>query len=388
MELLRDLGCLPVVDTAGESGALTGGDMWHHKLMRELRRCQATVLLLSPHALTSRYVLEEAFVSTYLCEATNSSFLLLPVTLPGVNRRKLADSDLAAVRLDRFDMADWTSEAGPMCPPRKLTDPLRVLVERCGSLPYPRVTEFVADRIESLDTPVLMDTAELLGVTGRDFAADHMNYVISAGLLSERPVTDFGDECAMRKALSRFLPLLKDKELRRDLVDVVVPFARVPGTAAQQLHGLRASADVRIAILRAQYPGTADMYLRRASEAPEPWVSYKPVPRAGVDFLDGLVEDIRAFLTEEIFYGGCDEVTMERVLAREENEQGPVTVVLNLQPDRELVDRLKTAFPRLLFVFAHGQADAGASEPGHVRLDFLTPSQEQDMISTHRRFSG
>ncbi|MFD3615472.1 toll/interleukin-1 receptor domain-containing protein [Streptomyces sp. NPDC058676] len=379
--LLTELGCEPVVD----QDVLRVGDEWHRKLTLELSRCQGTVLLLSPHAFESEYVMHEAVLSVLLREVTGERFLVLPVMLPGAGRDDLGGSLLAHLELERLDMADWATATGPA----EVTDRLRVLVERHGSLPHPEVTEYVASRLEQVPATRLSDIARLLGVAHIAYAADHMNHVVSAGLLSERPVAEFGAACAMRKALRGLLPLLRHREHRQDVVDMVVPFARVPGVAAAQLNDLCDTApESRVALLTARTTKTAELYVRRASESPDPWPVHTPVPRPGMDFVDSVIADVREFLLNRfLVFDTLDDDELHRWLAREEEESGPVTIVLGVQPDAEMLRRLLTAFPRLLFLFAHQEVDTGPSPQEHTRLQALTPSQEHDMLSTYQQFS-
>ncbi|MEV6587333.1 toll/interleukin-1 receptor domain-containing protein [Streptomyces acidicola] len=383
--LLDDLGCQPVVDR----DILQGGDEWNPKLIRELFRCQGTVLLLSPHALESRYVEQEASLSMALWEVTGKRFLVLPVMLPGVRRDGLKESRLGWLHLGRFDMVDWPERAGADVPPVKVGQRLRQLVEQHDSLPYPRVTEYVASRIASVNAAALSEVARELGVDDVAYASDHTGYVVSAGLLSERPVDGFGTACAMRKALEHLLPLLAHQEHRQEVVDVVVPFARVPGVAAKQLRELcDTTPEGRVALLTAHQVKTAQMYVRRVSELPRPWPFHTPVPRPGADFIDSLIADIRRFLAERFFLPeGLRDEDMCRWLVRKEEESGPVTIALGMQPDAETVRRLLQAFPRLLFLFAHREVDPGPGPAEHIRLQPMSPVQESDMLSTHGEFS-
>jgi hypothetical protein len=382
--LLEELGCDPVVDRE----VLRGGDEWHPKLLAELLGSQGIVLLLSPHALDSHYVMEEALLAGALWEANQQRFLLLPVMLPGVRRGDLKGSRLERLSLGRLDMVDWPPEDGPAVPPPEVAQCIRPLVERFGSLPYPMVTEFVASRIEDLSVSVLSEVARELGVDLIAYAKDHTNYVVSMGLLSERPVDDFGAVCAMRKALKRLLPLLKDKHHRQEIADVVVPFARVPGRAAEQLRTLRHTCPSgRIALLEVQDVRTAEMYVQRASETPQPWRVHKAVPSPDMDFVGSVAKDVGDYLAERLCYGSYDKDDLRRVLAREEEESGPVTIVLGMQPDTELVRRLLAEYPKLLFLFVHDQAGASFCAAEHALLEPLSRGPERDMLCTHREFS-
>ncbi|MFE0514403.1 toll/interleukin-1 receptor domain-containing protein [Streptomyces sp. NPDC058964] len=381
--LLTERGCEPVID----QDVLRAGDQWHEKLNRELFDCQGAVLLLSPHALESDYVLQEAIVSLALWEVTGRRFLVLPVLLPGVRRSDLDGSPLNRLGLGRFDMVDWAGADGPAHPPDKVGHRLRPLVEEYGALPYHSVTEYVAGRIGDVSGTILSRIARELGVQHIAYAHDHANYVVSAGLLMERPAAAEGTACAMRAALRELLPHLRHKEHRQDVVDVVVPFARVPSSAARALRMLSDTVgEGRVALLSAQRTLTGEMYVRRASEAPEPWLTCTPVPRPGMDFVDGVITEIRDFLIDRFFaFDTVEDEQLNRWLAREEAESGPVTIVLGVQPDDELVRRLLSVFPRLLFLFAHSHVDTYSYASQHMRLSALTPDQEYEMLYTHNR---
>ncbi|WP_406341161.1 toll/interleukin-1 receptor domain-containing protein [Streptomyces sp. NBC_00648] len=381
---LVDLGCEPIVD----KGILSGGDTWYGKVLTEIKRCHGMIILLSPHALDSYYVMVEAIVADAERAGTGDAFVVLPVTLPGVRRRQLPDSGLGKLNLGRFDMVDWRRQYGPDRPPKKIATSLRPLIERQGAVPYPEVTDFIAGRISDLSDAALEHTAEILGVATFAYARGHSRYAVAQGLLAERPVQNVGDSCAMRKAVKHFLPKVKSREHRQEIVDLVVPFARVPKEAADQLRLVGASGGDRVALLGSTLKETADMYVRRASEAPDSWRVRKPAPRHdAADFVEGVIAEVRACVVDSIGWGfECDDEALRRLLARHEEESGPFTIVLYQPPDADLLDRLLVAFPRLLFVFAHQQAAAARGRAGSVRLAGLTPGQEQDMVITHWEF--
>ncbi|MEV6398687.1 toll/interleukin-1 receptor domain-containing protein [Streptomyces sp. NPDC051907] len=382
---LDDLGCDPVVD----KGVLSGGNEWNRKILREIKTCHGMVMLLSPHALKSYPVMEEGIVASAEHAASDGVFLILPITLPGVRRSSLPDSTLKKLNLGRLDMVDWPEGAGPGEPPEKIARSLRPLIERMGSLPYPAVTDFIAGRISDVSDAALEETAQILGVATIAYACDHSRYVVAQGLLAERPVQELGGSCAMRQALQHFLPQVKSKEHRDEIVDLVVPFARVPKKAADQLRDLGQGEGTRLALLQSGQSETPEMYVRRASETPASWVLRKAVPRNdGSSYIDGVVEEVRALLVEEVGMGfAYDDEQLRGLLVRHEAESGPFTVVLHELPDTDLVHRLLAVFPRLLYIFAHQQATAVPQLVGSATcLETLTSEQEADMVMTHRKF--
>ncbi|MBO0655790.1 toll/interleukin-1 receptor domain-containing protein [Streptomyces triculaminicus] len=386
---LGTLGCVPVYDKA----YLAGGCEWSPELMRLMGSCHGMVVLVSPHALGSRHVRNETRIAEFMRANSEGSFVLLPVLLPGVRRPDLDGngSELKELGLSKYDLVYWTADAGPGKPPEKLAKSLLPLVERRGSLPHPEVTEYVACRIAGLSDAVLERTAEILGVTTLAYARHHTSQRVSRGLLTERPLAEFGDPCLMREALGYFLGRLADRSHRQEIVDLVVPYARVPRGAADQLQALSKAARGRVALLESRSGHTAEMYLRRASESPDPWLVHRPVPRTGMPWVESIVGDIRDFLHRELCFGEpCGPAELHKVLVRHERESGgPVTVALHEPAEARLLQRLPEEFPRLLFLFSSAQVtDAPPALGSRNRLISLTPGQERDMLATHRRFHG
>ncbi|MFB6627546.1 toll/interleukin-1 receptor domain-containing protein [Streptomyces sp. NPDC056374] len=378
-------GCDPVADKR----FLNGGDEWDEKVLKEIKTSHGMVVLISPHALTSHYVMKEAIVALAEQAGSDGAFLILPVLLPGVRRSQLKDSTLEKLNLGRFDMVDWSSAAGPGSPPEKIAASLRPLVERLGGVPYPEVTAFLAGRISDVPATVLEQAAANLGVPTLAHATDHSRHRVAQGLLTERPVRQPGDACALRSALKLLLPQVRHAEHRADIVDVAVPYARVPKADAERLRRVALGSGERVVLLPADHGETPDMYVRRASETPEPWSLCRPGPRLDVPgYVEGLVAEIRELLIEEIAWGlPCDDDALQDLLARHEKESGPFTVVLRRPPDPGLLDALLAHFPRLLFLFADRRAPASPGKAGQLRLEGMTPGQEQDMIRTHRQFT-
>ncbi|ANW17461.1 toll/interleukin-1 receptor domain-containing protein [Streptomyces clavuligerus] len=381
---LRAQGCEPVVDRH----VLGGGDEWNPKLLTEIKKSHGLILLLSPHALDSFYVLQEAGAAAYE-HAANPRFLLLPVLLPGVRRRQLRGSRLEQLNLGRFDMVDWSAEAGPGEPPAKIADTLRPLAECLGAEPHPEVTDFLAGRLREVSDTALERTAGILGLATLAYNTGHTRRIVAQGLLTERPVDGPGDPCALRTALTVFLPQVGHSEHRADIVDLVVPYARVPQGDADLLRRLVRGGGERVTLLRASMSQTPGLYVRRASEGPKPWAMRTAVPRHdGTGFAEGVVAEVRDLLRQEIAWGEqYDDDTLRKLLVRHEDESGgPFTVALHQPPDPSLVRLLPAEFPRLLFLFVHRH---GAPGPGPVPwplLQGMSAAQEQDMVHTHRQF--
>ncbi|GLF97924.1 toll/interleukin-1 receptor domain-containing protein [Streptomyces yaizuensis] len=380
---LRDRGCEPVVDRH----VLAGGHEWNPTVLRHVKNCHGLILLLSPHALGSFYVLQEVTVA--IAEhAANGHYLVLPVLLPGVRRRHLDGSMLEKLNLGRFDMVDWPADAGPTAPPARLDRTIGPLVERLGGVRHPEVTDYVAGRLTEVSDAALARTAGILGLATLAYATDHTRHLVAQGLLTERPVDSFGDPCALRLALAHVLPQVRTPEHRADIVDLVVPFARVPRDDAELLRRLVHDGGDRVVLLRAALSETPHLYIRRAGETPDSWVVRTAAPRPdGTGFAESLVAAVRDLLYEEIAMGmPCDAETLRRLLARHESESGPFTVVLHQRPDPSLVRALLTEFPRLLFLFAHQAQPAADISGGPLALRGMTHEQELDMVGTHRRF--
>lgn len=381
---VRSGGCDPVVDRS----VLIGGVEWNEKVLREVKSAHGLIILISPHALESFYVMEEVVIATAERVASDDRYGIMPVLLPGVRRADLKGTGLEKLNLGRFDMVDWPAANGPEAPPDEVLAALRPLVERLGGVPYPEVTDFVAGLITDVSDAALEKTASVLGVATLAYATDHTRHLVAQGLLTERPVRHPGDRCALKDAFKSFLHQVREPACRADIVDTVVPFARVPKDDAEGLRRVASEDGERVALLRSTLGETPDMYVRRASESPEPWVVHKPVPGMGaLGFAEELIAEIRDVLLHEILFDiPCDDATLDRYLAEREERSGPFTVVLHHPPDDRLLEILLAEFPRLLFLFAHEQAGADSAGGTRLRLEGMTLGQEQDMVRTHREF--
>jgi hypothetical protein len=91
-------------------GGLRPGDIWRDGLHKALRDCAGAVILLSPEALESGWVLKEATILSWRV-FMNEALTVIPVRL-GVTRQELAAKGFGTINLDAIqwvDVADATS---------------------------------------------------------------------------------------------------------------------------------------------------------------------------------------------------------------------------------------------------------------------------------------
>jgi TIR domain len=369
---LKSAGCVPILDVR----LLQPGEQWHRRLIRELFTCDACVVLVSRHALESNFVLEEAILARVLHEYTAGTFAVLPVLLDGVTRASLGVSKLQSARLTDLQLSAWSSGPDLMSPPRDLEDAIHALASHRCRFPEPLVHEVVAAYLFQAYPAALRDAAELLHLPNANWL-DHLHETVALDLLRERLVEQRHDP--LRLALKRLLPTVPTAG-RPEVIERVVPFARIPTEAADQLRGVAARQSRRTAVLAAHQRDTPRLYLRRASANYHTWTNVEPTPGSGVNFTDGLIAEIREFLVDLLAYGvACEDAELDDLLQRHEREEGPVTVIIRQQIDHELRDSLVDVFPRVLFLYVSDDSP----DDGTTQLRRLSLVQEVALARTY-----
>lgn len=124
----------------------------------------------------------------------------------------------------------------------------------------------------------------------------------------------------MRAALTELLPLPGPGD-SRELIELSVTHARVPGAEATRMREALCGAGPRVAVLPARSTDTARRYVHRATEQPLAWDHFVVPITAGTGVLDGLVEGIRDLLEDVDVYD-------EETLREHERDFGPVVVIV------------------------------------------------------------
>ncbi|GIH02439.1 hypothetical protein Rhe02_05060 [Rhizocola hellebori] len=379
VRLLETTGCEPVVDQL----FLEPGEPWHPRILREMLTCDAAVILLSEHALESKYVHEEAIVCRLLAEYSDGRFAILPVLIPPATRARLKESPLGAVELTDLQMAQWESEQ--ISPPPALKQAVGDLQLWHRVLPEPRIYEVVSKHVGQAHRHAIEDAAAMLELPPTRWLR-HLPDLVAVELLKERLVETKADP--LRLAMKRLLPTVP-ADGRRELIERVVPFARIPTETARQLRHIAGQPTARIAAIQAAHPLTPLLYLRRASDFHHVWAHFEPSPGSPGNFAADLVSQIREFLVDTVSFGvPCTAQELDELLHQHEDEDGPIAIVIRFGIDVELRDRLCREFPTVLFLYVE---DHRAQED-QLSVRTLAPAQESALIRTYnelcRKFGG
>ncbi|BEL04358.1 hypothetical protein Q0Z83_025490 [Actinoplanes sichuanensis] len=370
VRLVEQADCRSILDVH----ELRIGEDWHQRLLEELSESRACIALLSPHALVSDHVFEELLLAKILSNLTGSTFRVLPVLVGGATRTQLKDSRLAKLRLDMKHMPQWTA---PKPAPLDLIEVLEGLHTTPPGFPAPVVHDTVAYHLRPLDAEILRRAATLLSLAGPQWPPA-LPRTVAFGLLQERLLESSPDP--LRLALKQLLRRVS-MDGRSEVIDRVVPYARVPAEAGEQMRAVAARPSRRLAVLKTSDDRIPDFYLRRASTGDEPWVALRPSGAKPV------VGEVRELLHQMLSNGipPADDAELDRLIRRHEEEEGPIVVLLWQAPDQDLVTRLSAAFPRLSVIFVTEDGDA---VPDAVSLRALTETQERALVRLHEELRG
>jgi hypothetical protein len=373
--LVEHSGVTAVVD----ADVLQSGDVWHATLMSELINCSGCLVLLSPHALKSEYVKEEASVAKILHAYSRGHFAVLPVLLDGVTRSDLESSTLARLKLTDHHLVTWPDATGRRTH-RQLEARLEALAsERC-LCDEPMVHEVVSVNLERAHRSAVEECARLLDLPRMGWFA-HLPAVVALDMLRERLIQLEKDP--LRRALKRVLPTVPSFG-RMEVVNRVLPFARIPRDAAGKLRDVAVHPSRRIAVLPARRDETPELFLRRVSMAPEIGPPFTPTGGGPHDYTTGLIDEIRRYVAEQLGFTEDDQASdaeLDAQLREREDDEGlPVTVVIRADPDPDLTQRLVRTFPRVLFLFA-SDTDEHA---GETVIPGLPATQETALVVTYR----
>ncbi|MET7297510.1 toll/interleukin-1 receptor domain-containing protein [Embleya sp. NPDC005575] len=366
---------------------LRSGDGWQQEIAVELHGSQATVLLLSQHALDSANVGYEASIADGRRRA-DARYRFIALKLPDVRRADLAASALKAIHLGEVDMCDWADDeiAGNRLPVKLRADLAQVRLWHLDRSSPTRnaVTYALAEAYEER----LRAAADLLGVRGR-LDREVLRERLSEALLTERAPAPRREPDPLVRALGEVLPVLRPGPAGT-VADLSVVYARVPTVAAAQLGALRLREDGRVAVLAATRGGTLRAYLLRASGHPRPWPHLEVTMPAGTGMPAALIAAIRDRVAGYLDYDGYHDPELEGeagfrdVVEAHTQEAGPIVVVIRHLPDAALVRELQVAFPLLLLLFVTDRTGA-CSSAEVTELTPLTLSGEGELKRTHGR---
>jgi hypothetical protein len=366
---------------------LRSGDAWQQEIALELHGSQATVLLLSKHAMQSANVGYEASIADGRRRA-DSRYRFVALKLPDVRRAELPDSALKAIHLGEVDMCDWAEDEidGNRLPDKLLADLGQIRLWHADrSSPTRSAVTWALTDVPDDRLRIAADELGLRERTDREVLRERL----SEALLTERRPAVRPEPDPLVRALAEVLPVLR-REPAYTVADLSVVYARVPGAVVAQFGEVRAGEAGRVAVLRAARDVTVRAYLLRAGGRTRPWPHLEvAVPAAG-RVSAALVASIREAVAVHLGYAGyhdpelADEAGFRAEVDAYGEETGPIVVVIRHVPDAALIRELREAFPRLLLLFVTDSTDL-RTPADVVELDGLSPSREGELGRTHAR---
>jgi hypothetical protein len=242
--------------------SLRGGDLWRDGIHRALRHCSGAVLLLSPEALESRWVLKETTILTWRA-LLGEAVCVVPVLL-GVAKTDLATAGYEPVGISDFQIEEVRVAAD-----------VDEVVERIVGRFAERIPDEAAARPSTWSSTVeqwLVETARLLhedderyarmmfGILGLDFDAEDRFGERSAAVAHELLVSGTDSILDVLHTLSG-VRTPDQKTLLRQAVEALW----VDANAANRLPFVAArKRPPRVAAIDADEPVTGREYVRRA----------------------------------------------------------------------------------------------------------------------------
>ena len=351
---------------------IEAGDEWRQIVHGMIADCDHAVVLLTPRALESEWVLKEA---TWLCWRQYCEELKLILVLSGVGRDSLEAGPFGPLGLTELQYVsedDPSSAAdevalrleGVRPPASNIRALVETIEEKLRDVSPKRLARAWEQAQQDLDARLLTDVRSL-------------PELVVGVALSEGP----RGLNAVLNVLAPIQQSLRHSGALRDIVTLLAPLWIDPEAAG--LLGLtikdRDSGPFQDIALNGRYLSqhTARWYVERAF--PEDW-TLPPISvdgALGYDALEKIKDDIRAgaFPGREVSAGEADRM-LNRAEARAKR-----FVLLPPGVDETLLDDLRQVYPRLTFILSFPEPPDDHDVPTRVR--FLRPplSEEDEQLA-------
>jgi TIR domain len=350
------------------------GDDFVDKLRGELSTCAGAVMMLSPRALKSHWVQQEAMVLTMRHAREKDEFPLLPLLICGTTREALKRSRLGVLGLPnlhapRADPAVAVPEIVGMF--QQLIGPPRPLHE---------LELIIANLLDRVNDGLLQIVAEELEVDLAGWQPHGRQMTVARHLLC----TDlFHFSRAMRKIAD-----IIDKPIR--FINIVFPFTWIDGRAAAPLAEAAIGTAPRPSLaINSDQRETVAWYVRRACARSETWPVVDPGVAEGESYDEALANHVRdAILIDILGYSKDDKVSDAKFaeeLEKSEKRDGPIFVLLRRYVDATSVAKLQQRFPRSVFVVLAGPEAFGQPVTAGVPMltPWLDPSVESESLDEY-----
>ncbi|HEX8704272.1 MAG TPA: toll/interleukin-1 receptor domain-containing protein [Myxococcaceae bacterium] len=344
---------------------LKGGEDWNHEIDDWMRQCGAAVILLSPAALESDWVLTEARILQWR-RRFDSHLTIIPVGIGGVTRAQYRKSDrhkLLRLETLQFLEAATAESSAP------------AVLQALGS-PVPTAPSEQQQLVDTIAAP-------LSRMTELEFGT------VFTRLDMEPPPWRAGSQnsTTMARALAwRFLTMnvYQADQIVDALGGAIDAQAKDSICRALSAFWVRAEAAKPITEASLKQPGcggialngqylldfTADAYVRRAFWPKGQWHIIPVEGGAGTDAV--------RHVTDSLLQG----ISRLNALSRRDPEgwlRQTKNTVLVLLPDRGLVDsqglsQLRARFPRVTFILGTGDTLLDLSSEGYTELTHLQPA--------------
>jgi hypothetical protein len=354
---------------------------WRAELDEWMATCHAAVLLLTPKALESLWVLKEATILAHRA-ALDDRFLLFPALLDGLTRDQLKASIFSPLYLDALQRVGGTQ-------PADIANAVLGQLAKFGKPPETRLDLLVTALAAQLKTAAEDNALEAIceKLTGKPHQWDSSKtrargtaLVVALSIVSGT----IGGYASLRDVMSDLLNAGLSKDAAGRVLNLAGPrwvnpeaAARLAEVAARNVTGRQDEQGRAVswstAINGAYLPMfTAPHYVRRA---------YLPDTATFIN-LDGGESDLRleelvARLRNEVrtspLLKGMSDAQLDGILGKLKT---PYFVLLPPPfPDAELLETLQTRYPKLTFIGQEG-ADAIAARNFKGRVVPLVPALE------------
>jgi TIR domain len=346
---LREAGFDPyVADERMKRGA-----EYKEELYEQLRNCSGAILLLSPSALSSDWVYDEAVLLAERHRQEKGEFPLLPFLIAGVTREELKKSRLTRLAIPdlhspRTDAADAAAE-------------IVAILTELFSPPTPlyQLEAIIADRLGRVSGDVLTLVADELGMDTSRWHPRGKQHAIARQLLST-------DRDHFIRAITKIISVIDDPF---GFIEMIFPFTWIDRQAVVPLTEAATGPPPRLSMaINSEEERTGRWYVRRACPVPNPWRVEQALGEGGETWDQGLAGEVRTLVIGALFGYDWDAEVSDAVLAkklkRHERLFGPICILLPSLADEVTITAMKDNFPSLIFLVLTGDHP----HPGGVRM--------------------
>lgn len=358
---------------------LEPGARWRNVLDEWMAQCHAAVVMITPRALQSAWVLKEATILAHR-KALDPTFFLFPVLLDGVTPAQLSapESRFSPLYLDALQRVSHVDPEGIAA------DVLRVIgatADPPPQTPLELLAKSIAVQIQGVDSEELERICQLVtgspiawqpgDIRAKRFAQELARAVVFGKVQHYTGITGLVKDLLLsgldRDRATRVLRLIAPLWVEMEAAALLTDLAKRNLEALPDAAGLIKSWALA---MNGEYLSvfTADMYMRRV---------YLPNTETLLTIEGGESDDRLGDLTERILeevrnreLRGATDAQVEGVLA---DLKRPYFIVLPPPfPDDALLGELRRRFPRVTFI---AQADAldAESMPTAERIVRLNP---------------